>query len=68
MLLTPGLERADREGLPVYLEATPAGALVYPKFGFRRVRELVMFEGEYVMEFFIRPTPNDRVEESPPKN
>lgn len=60
MLLTPGLERADRERVPTYLEATPAGALVYPKFGFRKVKELAMYDGHYVMEFFIRPIQDER--------
>lgn len=66
MLLTPGLERADKESLPTYLEATPEGALIYPRFGFRKVSKLVMFEGLYVMEFFIRPAPEACKEDSIP--
>ena len=61
MLLKPGLERADRDGVPTYLEATPEGARVYPKFGFQKVNELEMFGGRFVMEMHIRASPDEHV-------
>lgn len=37
MLLKWGLERAEKEGLPIHLSATPAGASLYTSLGFRSV-------------------------------
>lgn len=37
LLLQWGLERAEREGLPVHLSATPDGASLYSSLGFRSV-------------------------------
>lgn len=54
-LLKVGLDRADSDGVPIYLEATPDGALMYPKFGFEKVGELSMFDGQYVIESHVRP-------------
>ncbi|EKG13338.1 hypothetical protein MPH_09620 [Macrophomina phaseolina MS6] len=34
-----GLEQAEKDGLPVYLEATPAGAPLYKRLGFEVVEE-----------------------------
>ncbi|KAF4453065.1 gnat family protein [Fusarium austroafricanum] len=34
LLLRWGVERADAEGLPCFLEATPKGKVVYERFGF----------------------------------
>lgn len=36
-LLRWGLDQAEREGLPVHLSATPAGASLYSRLGFRSV-------------------------------
>ena len=58
LLMKQGLEWADADGLPTYLEATPEGALMYPKFGFEKVREYGFFDGKYVVEFHIRPPAN----------
>lgn len=58
--MKPGLERADRDGIPTYLEATPEGALIYPKFGFEKISELELFGGRAVMEMHIRPSPKTR--------
>jgi hypothetical protein len=51
-----GLDRADAENLPTYLEATPEGALLYPRVGFQKVAEHDFFDdGKFVVEFHIRP-------------
>lgn len=36
-LMRWGMERADEDGLPVFLEATAAGKRVYEKYGFREL-------------------------------
>lgn len=35
-----GLEQAEKDGVPVYLEATPMGAFLYKKLGFEEVDEV----------------------------
>ena len=52
-MMREGLDRADKDGLPVYLEATPEGSLMYPKFGFQLIDSHSF--GRHVMEFYIRP-------------
>lgn len=42
LLVQWGLGKATELGLPAYLEASPSGALLYPKLGFRRVETLVI--------------------------
>lgn len=37
MLVRWGVERAKRDGVPAFLEATPAGAPIYESLGFRQV-------------------------------
>lgn len=37
MLLRWGCDQADRDGLPVYIDASEAGVPVYEKYGFRVV-------------------------------
>ena len=59
MLMNEGLAQADEEGLPTYLESTPEGALLYPKFGFETVKEHAFFDGKFVANFFIRPAKTD---------
>ena len=49
------MDGADADGVPVYLESTPEGALLYPRIGFRKVGEHSFFGGEFTMEYFIRP-------------
>ena len=49
-----GLAWADADGVPAYLEATPEGAKIYPKFGFKKVGEYGFFDGAHVCEFHIR--------------
>lgn len=40
MLLKWGLERADRAGLPSYLESSEAGRRLYEKHGFETVKRV----------------------------
>ena len=40
--------------MPTYLEATPEGAKIYPRFGFEKVGEYSFFDGEQVCELQIR--------------
>jgi len=39
MLLKWGLDRADNDGMPVFLSASPAGKPMYERRGFRVVQE-----------------------------
>lgn len=39
-LLKWGLDRADADGLPTYLDSTPPGKALYEKAGFKVVKEL----------------------------
>lgn len=66
MLMQWGCEQSDRDGLPLYLEATPAGRGLYEKCGFESVEELtwpgVMHEGEsYRMAIMVRKPKRRRV-------
>lgn len=48
-LLEPMLERADREGFPVFLETGMAGNVaIYERFGFRTIAEATVPEGPKV--------------------
>ncbi|KAF7562305.1 hypothetical protein G7046_g1827 [Stylonectria norvegica] len=55
-LLRWGVERADAEGLPCFLEATPNGRGMYEKYGFRVVGEdeFVSPEGKVLEYYMIR--------------
>ncbi|KAH9819329.1 acetyltransferase [Teratosphaeria destructans] len=49
-------KEADKDGLPAYLEATPAGQLFYPLYGFEPTgKQVERFEGEYVNKAMFRP-------------
>lgn len=54
-LVKAGLDRADVDNLPTYLEATPEGALLYPRVGFQKMAEHDFFDGNFIVEFHIRP-------------
>lgn len=54
MLVGMGLEWADADGVPTYLEATPEAADMYPRFGFEKVGEYGFFDGAYICSFQIR--------------
>lgn len=53
MLLKWGLDRADKDGLPVFLSASPAGKPIYEKRGFRVVRMEEVDRG-YVQAYMVR--------------
>ncbi|CAI7591194.1 unnamed protein product [Penicillium glandicola] len=52
-LLKWGLTRADAEGMEVYLSASPAGKLLYAKYGFREVDTISPYP-DYVQAAMIR--------------
>jgi len=64
-LLRWGLERADQQGVEVYLEASPDGKPIYEHFGFEEVERLVVDldgrdpcgtgEEEFVEVMMVRP-------------
>lgn len=43
-LINWGVDRARKDGVPAYLEASAAGKPVYEKFGFRQVGSLTEFD------------------------
>ncbi|KAI6799842.1 hypothetical protein KC332_g15082 [Hortaea werneckii] len=53
-LLREGLEQADAQGLPAYLESTPEGAFLYPRFGFETLEVMEMLDGRYRTSIMIR--------------
>ncbi|KAJ5766135.1 Acyl-CoA N-acyltransferase [Penicillium nucicola] len=53
-LLKWGLERADREGVEVYLSSSPEGRPVYEKYGFRFLESSSPFPG-YEQVCMLRP-------------
>jgi GNAT superfamily N-acetyltransferase len=58
-LMTPTLERCDREGLPAYLEASSArSAALYERLGFEHVSELSVL-GSPPLRLMLRP-PRER--------
>ena len=55
-MLKWGIDQADEESVEIYLDATPAGAPVYAKYGFLTVAELpnTIVEG-HVSTCMLRP-------------
>lgn len=53
LLLKWGLERADRDGVPVFLAASPAGKPMYERRGFR-VLGTEEIAGGYVQAYMVR--------------
>jgi predicted N-acetyltransferase YhbS len=47
-LIRTVLVKADQDGLPTYLEATPDGAPVYPRFGFEQKDEFECFDMRFL--------------------
>lgn len=41
LLIRWGIEQAEREGVPAYLEAGVVGRSIYERYGFRQVGELL---------------------------
>ncbi|KAK6379967.1 uncharacterized protein PV06_00158 [Exophiala oligosperma] len=54
MLLEYGLGLVDKEGKEAYVEASPPGAPVYKKFGFKEVDKVVMFDGQFTELLMLR--------------
>lgn len=55
LLIRWGLDRADRDGLEAYVEASLAGAPVYEHFGWRTSGRVVTLEGQYTEVCMLRP-------------
>ncbi|TKA83419.1 hypothetical protein B0A55_00361 [Friedmanniomyces simplex] len=53
-LMQCGLEHADRDGLPIYLEATPDGSSMYRRYGFEPCGEFQLANGQYSVVLMIR--------------
>ena len=54
-----GIEQADKDGVPIYVEATPQGASLYGKLGFEIVEEIdfsmwIRGGGEYNMSCMLK--------------
>ncbi|KAI1343563.1 acyl-CoA N-acyltransferase [Xylariaceae sp. FL0016] len=54
-LLRWGLEKADADGLEVFLGSSPWGAPVYTKHGFDTVETMTFDDGKYLERFMLRP-------------
>ncbi|KAK3623755.1 hypothetical protein LTR56_021408 [Elasticomyces elasticus] len=55
-LMQFGIESADKDGLPIYLEATPDGLPMYQaRFGFQPVSDFEISDGQYKVVLMIRP-------------
>jgi len=54
MLLQFGLDHADEDGLPIYLESSMDGQRVYPRYGFEVVGEFEMLDGAYIEKVMTR--------------
>ena len=63
-LLQYGLSQADKQGLPVYLEATPDGALLYPHFGFESLGVEWFFDGQCSVNYMLRQPKRPEVSNS----
>lgn len=53
-----GIDRAGEQGVSVYTESTPAGAVVYKKLGFVKLKDVKVLEGDIdhsVTAFIKRP-------------
>ncbi|KAK6855524.1 hypothetical protein PG990_000025 [Apiospora arundinis] len=58
-LLNWGLERADKDGVEAYLQASPAGAPLYRKYGFEDIETYNVSSVDYAEIFMKRqPRPN----------
>ena len=57
MLLKPGCDMADRDGVEAYVDASPAAAPLYERFGFEVGNQCTMVEpfDWYVERFMVRP-------------
>lgn len=56
LLIRWGLDRADRDGLEAYVEASLVGAPIYEQFGWVTSGQVVTLEGQYT-ELCMRRSP-----------
>jgi hypothetical protein len=54
LLLSWGVDRADRDGLEAYLEASPRGSGVYKKFGWEARDQITVLDGNYTELLMLR--------------
>ncbi|KAH8890141.1 acyl-CoA N-acyltransferase [Thozetella sp. PMI_491] len=54
MLVKWGVDKADQEGWPCYLDSTPDGKALYLKHGFRNLETLTFLDGRYEQWFMLR--------------
>ena len=54
VLVDWGTSRAEKEGLPGYVESSPHGSFLYPKYGFKEVNRFSMMDGDYVELLMVR--------------
>ncbi|KAK8041575.1 hypothetical protein PG994_014582 [Apiospora phragmitis] len=60
-LLSWGLERADKDGLETYLQASPAGVPLYRKYGFEDIETVHVSKADYSEVFMKRqPRPSQQ--------
>ena len=60
MLMPYDLERADEDGLPIYLGSSVEATSVYPRLGFKVKGEAVRLNDRYTMPAMIRPAKGRR--------
>ncbi|PKS07229.1 hypothetical protein jhhlp_005831 [Lomentospora prolificans] len=53
-LLRWGVQRADEDQLPCYLDASPGAKPIYEKYGFREVDRIVFGDGEHIESIMVR--------------
>lgn len=56
-LLSWGLERADKDGVEAYLQASPAGAPLYRKYGFEDIETVRVSRADDYPEVFMKRQP-----------
>lgn len=61
MLIRWGTEKADRDGVECYLDASPMGAPIYERYGFKTLETINFFDEKYGYEhaFMVRDTRNE---------
>ena len=54
-LIRWGLEQADRDGVEAYIEASPVGAPIYERFGWKAEAQVRALNGKYTELLMVRP-------------
>ncbi|WPH03335.1 Hypothetical protein R9X50_00621200 [Acrodontium crateriforme] len=54
LLMEWGIQQAEKDGLPLYLEATPMGALFYPSLGFEAIKVIPVMDGACDLTLMIK--------------